>query len=225
VPWLPVGIHLVVVDPGVGTDRLPIAMLTSRGDILVGPDNGVLQPAAGILGGVVEARVLENRDLMLTRSSSTFHGRDVFAPVAAHLALGRRFEDVGPVIDPGHLVPLAFPSPAISDGVIEATVAFVDSFGNLRLFATMDDLTAALGELTLGSSITVELPGASSGPRAEAATLARTFGDRPVGSLLVYVDSSGLLAISVNQESAARRTGAETGRLVRLHSARSRSGG
>jgi hypothetical protein len=213
----------VVVDPGVGTDRLPIAILTSRGDILVGPDNGVLQPAAGILGGVVEARVLENRDLMLTRSSSTFHGRDVFAPVAAHLALGRRFEDVGPVIDPGHLVPLAFPSPAISDGEIEATVAFVDSFGNLRLFATMDDLTAALGEQTLGSSITVELPGASGrGPRAEAATLARTFGDRPVGSLLVYVDSSGLLAISVNQGSAADRTGAETGRPVRLHSARSR---
>jgi S-adenosylmethionine hydrolase len=225
VPWLPVGIHLVVVDPGVGTDRLPIAILTSRGDILVGPDNGVLQPAAGILGGVVEARVLENRDLMLTRSSSTFHGRDVFAPVAAHLALGRRFEEVGPAIDPGRLVPLAFPSPAISDGVIEATVAFVDSFGNLRLFATMDDLTAALGELTLGSSITVELPGASGGPRAEAATLARTFGDRPVGTLLVYVDSSGLLAISVNQGSAADRTGAETGRLVRLHSARSRGGG
>jgi len=220
VPWLPVGIHIAVVDPGVGSDRLPIGIRAARGDTLVGPDNGLLMPAAAVLGGAVEARVLENRELILPQTGATFHGRDVFAPVAAHLARGRTFDEVGPPIPLESLVQLRFPSPAISEGALEATVAFVDSFGNLRLFATPADLTAALGELASGSTITVEFLGASSGTRADAATLARTFADRPVGSLLLYTDSSGLLAISVNQGSAARRTGAETGRLVRLHSAR-----
>jgi len=146
---------------------------------------------------------------------------DTSAWDAFYPALDRQLPDeVGPPIPLESLVQLRFPSPAISEGALEATVAFVDSFGNLRLFATPADLTAALGELASGSTITVEFLGASSGTRADAATLARTFADRPVGSLLLYTDSSGLLAISVNQGSAARRTGAETGRLVRLHSAR-----
>ncbi|MEW5990265.1 MAG: SAM-dependent chlorinase/fluorinase [Chloroflexota bacterium] len=220
VPWLPVGVHLAVVDPGVGSDRLPVGIRAARGDILVGPDNGLLMPAAAVLGGAVEARVLQNRELLLPRTGATFHGRDVFAPVAAHLATGRAFDEVGPPISPESLVQLRFPPPAISGAGLEATVAFVDSFGNLRLFATPADLTAALGELAPGSTITVELPGDADQTSVEPATLARTFADRPVGALLVYTDSSGMLAISVNQGSAARRTGAVTGRLVRLHSAR-----
>ena len=85
VPWLPVGAPVVVVDPGVGTARRPIGIRTGRGDVLIGPDNGVLMPAAAVLGGIAEARSLDNRELMLSRTSSTFHGRDIFAPVGAHL--------------------------------------------------------------------------------------------------------------------------------------------
>ncbi|TAK00067.1 MAG: hypothetical protein EPO36_10015 [Chloroflexota bacterium] len=226
VPWLPVGVHLAVVDPGVGTDRLPIAIRAARGDVLVGPDNGVLRPAAAALGGVAEARVLENRALMLPRSSSTFHGRDVFAPVAAHLALGRDVGEVGPTVPLESLVDLAFPSPVIAGGSLETTIAYVDSFGNLRLFATPADLVTAFGEMAFGSELRVELPTGSGGAGfAEPAAWARTFGDQPAGSLLVYGDSSGMLAIAENQGSAAGRTGAETGLRVRLHSARPRAGG
>jgi len=226
VPWLPVGIHVAVVDPGVGTARLPIAIRVARGDVLVGPDNGLLMPAAGVLGGATEARVLENPELLRPQRASTFHGRDIFAPVAAHLAASRGFEEVGRAIPLDALVGLAFPSPTITPGRLETTVAWIDSFGNLRLFATPDDLSGALGEQPFGSTITLELATASDGPPlSEPAAWARTFGDQPVGSLLVYGDSSGMLAISENQGSAARRTGAETGRRVRLHSARSRGGG
>ena len=226
VPWLPVGIHLAVVDPGVGTARLPIALRVARGDVLVGPDNGLLRPAADVLGGIAEARIVENPDLRLPQPGSTFHGRDIFAPVAAHLAAGRRFEEVGRGTPIDALVGLAFPSPSITPGRLETTVAWIDSFGNLRLFATPDDLDVAFGEQPFGSTITVELPTGSDGPAfSEPASWARTFGDQPAGSLLVYGDSSGMLAIAENQGSAALRTRAETGSRVRLHSARSRGGG
>jgi S-adenosylmethionine hydrolase len=222
VPWLPVGIHLAVVDPGVGTARLPIAIRVARGDVLVGPDNGLLMPAADVLGGATEARVLENPELLRPQRASTFHGRDIFAPVAAHLAAGRRFEEVGPTTPLASLVELVFPSPTIAPGRLETTVAWVDSFGNLRLFATPDDLAAAFGNQPFGWTITVELPAGSEGtPFSEPAVWARTFGDEPAGSLLVYGDSSGMLAIAENLGSAALRTGAETGSHVRLRAARS----
>jgi hypothetical protein len=226
VPWLPVGIHLAVVDPGVGTERLPIAIRVARGDVLVGPDNGLLMPAAEVLGGAVEARILENPELLRPQRASTFHGRDIFAPVAAHLAAGRRFEEVGRTAPVDTLVGLTFPSASIAPGRLETTVAWVDSFGNLRLFATPDDLSGAFGDQPFGSTITVErLTGSDGTAFSEPASWARTFGDQPVGALLVYGDSSGMLAISENQGSAARRTGVETGSRVRLHSARSRGGG
>jgi S-adenosylmethionine hydrolase len=221
VPWLPVGIHLAVVDPGVGSDRLPIAIRAGRGDVLVGPDNGLLMPAAGVLGGAVEARVLENRELLLPQTAFTFHGRDVFAPVAAHLAAGRRFEEVGRAVPVETLVDLVFPAPTVAGGAIEASVAFVDGFGNLRLFATPDDLRSAIGEIALGDPIVVEAWDESGSPVIETGAWVRTFADRPVGALLVYLDSSGLLAVSVNQGHAGSRLGIGAGRWVRLHSANS----
>jgi S-adenosylmethionine hydrolase len=221
VPWLPIGIHVVVVDPGVGTDRLPIAIRAARGDILIGPDNGVLRPAAAVLGGIAEARVLENRDLMLPWTASTFHGRDIFAPVAAHLALGRRFEEVGPVVAPDSLVALDFPSPVPVGRGLETSVAHVDSFGNIRLFATPADLAAILGPLTPGESLAVEFPADGDRPPVrETATWSRTFGDLPIGAPLLFVDSSGLVACADNQGNAAMRLGIETGQPVRIHSAR-----
>ena len=95
-PHMPVGVHVAVVDPGVGTDRLGIAIKVARGDVLIGPDNGLLTGAAELLGGIVEVRSLENRDLMLPVVTSSFHGRDIFSPIAAHLAMGTPFESVGP---------------------------------------------------------------------------------------------------------------------------------
>jgi S-adenosylmethionine hydrolase len=115
-PYVPVGTHVAVVDPGVGTARRPVALQVARGDVLVGPDNGLLAPAAERLGGIVEARELANEALRLPVVSSTFHGRDVFAPAAGHLAAGVAFEALGPVVEPSTLVPSTLPAPRAVDG-------------------------------------------------------------------------------------------------------------
>jgi S-adenosylmethionine hydrolase len=220
VPWLPVGIHVAVVDPGVGTERLPIALRAARGDILVGPDNGVLRPAAAALGGIVEARILENRELMLPRTASTFHGRDIFAPVAGHLAVGRPFEEVGRVVPIETLVPLGFPVPVARDGGLDTAVLFVDSFGNFRLAGVPADLEAAVGPLTAGRPFVVELPAVGDRPAvSEPMPWCRTFGERPVGAPLLYENSFGQLAVADNQGNAAARLGVDADRPARIRPA------
>jgi S-adenosylmethionine hydrolase len=217
VPWLPVGIHVVVVDPGVGTDRLPVAIRAARGDVLIGPDNGILLPAASVLGGAVEARVLENPALMLPRTTSTFHGRDIFAPVAGHLATGRRFDEVGRTVAIGSLVPLAFPAPIARDGGLDTTVLFVDSFGNFRLAGVPADLEAAVGPLAPGRPFIVECAAHDGRPAvAEAMPWCRTFAERPIGAPLLYENSFGQLAIADNQGNAAARLGVVADRPVRI---------
>lgn len=211
VPWLPVGVHVAVVDPGVGTDRRPIALLTARDDVLVGPDNGLLLPAARRLGGVTEARTIENRAWLLPVTSSTFHGRDIFAPVAAHLANGARFADVGPEVDPATLVELEIVAATISDGHLATEVAYVDSFGNLRLAGGVAELAAALGPVEPGAPLELSLTGRSSSDARETAHWSRTFGETPAGELLVYEDSAGALAIAESSGNAARRLGLDTG--------------
>jgi S-adenosylmethionine hydrolase len=220
VPWVPVATHVVVVDPGVGTDRLPVAIRTARGDILVGPDNGVLMPAAGALGGAVEARVLQNPALMLPRTSSTFHGRDIFAPMGAHLAMGTPFEAVGVVIDLGALVPLAFPTPRVGAGILETAVQFIDSFGNVRLAGVPADLEAAIGPLAPGRPL--ELVFAPDGESPEVRTTVpwgRTFGEVPIGAPLLYANSFGHLALADNQGNAAARLGLQAPRTVTIRPA------
>lgn len=220
VPWMPIGVHVVVVDPGVGTERHPIAIRTARGDILVGPDNGVLMPAAEVLGGATEARILENRDLMLGRLTSTFHGRDIFAPVAAHLAVGQPFASVGPVLPVGELVQLRFPTPTVGPGVLETTVLFVDSFGNVRLSGTLEDLAAAIGPLVSGRPLVAEFMAHGGLPAvSERLPWSRTFGERPLGAPLIYENSFGDLAIADNQGNAAARLGIDVGRAVRIRPA------
>ena len=202
-PWLPVGVHVAVVDPGVGTARRPVGLVTGRGDILIGPDNGLLLPAAEALGGVTEARVLERREWMLPRTSATFHGRDIFAPVAAHLSIGDPFDGVGPEVDVPALVRLQLPAPSIAPGVLETGVVYVDSFGNLRLAGGVAELTQAIGELAHRMPIAID---ALEGPACRhlaRATWARTFGDVAAGDLLLYEDSSGNLALAVSSGSAA----------------------
>ncbi len=221
VPWMPVGVHVAVVDPGVGTDRRPIGILTKRGDVLIGPDNGLLSAAADRLGGIEAVRLLASPSWLLPKQSATFHGRDIFAPMAGHLALGGDFAAVGPVVDAGSLVDLRFPPPAIRDGGLDTVAIYVDSFGNIRLGATSEDLARALGEVAPGMAVRAQLENDSgeSGAVVEHATFARTFGAISTGAGLLYVDSSGQLALGRNQTSAAEALGVEAGRGVRIERA------
>jgi len=212
-PYLPVGVHVAVVDPGVGTDRLAIAILAERGDFLVGPDNGLLVPAADQLGGIREARVLENRDLWLVSStSSTFHGRDIFAPVGAHLAMGRQFAEVGSIVPAETLVRLPWPSATVRDGGLDTAVRYIDSFGNCRLAGVPADLEQAIGPLEPGRRLRLWV--GESAPMT--ATWQRTFGEMPLGATLVYEDSFGTISLADNQGNVAGRLGLEVDQPVRI---------
>ena len=219
VPYVPIAVHVAVVDPGVGTARLPIALRTSRGDHLVGPDNGLLMPAARRLGGIEAAHRLENRDYMLPVTTSTFHGRDIFAPVGAHLALGAPVESVGPAIDPASLVDLRFPEPTVGPGELETAVLFVDSFGNVRLGGEPADLEAAIGPLRPGLPVALEIDDGRGGTVKESTTWQATFGAVPVGASLLYQDSFGLVSLADTQGNVAERLGLTPDRPVRLRAA------
>ena len=215
-PFLPVGVHVGVVDPGVGTDRRPIGIRAGRGDILIGPDNGLLPPAADALGGITEARELSNRDLWLATTTATFHGRDVFAPVAAHLAAADApFEAIGPEVAVADLVRLAPAQARVREGRIETEVTYVDSFGNLRLAGERADLLTAFGNAADGDRFTVTIGSEPAG----RATYARSFGHVAGGSMLLYVDSSGDLALADNQADLSARIGAVAGDPVRIEPA------
>jgi S-adenosylmethionine hydrolase len=206
-PYLPVGTHVAVVDPGVGTERMPIALRTGRGDVLVGPNNGLLLPAAERLGGLTEARILDNRALWLpTATSSTFHGRDIFSPVAAHLASGTPFEEVGAALPVDALVRLDFPRPTVALGEFRTAVQYIDSFGNVSLAGDASDLGAALGALNEGRRLGLEI-GSESGSRRATATWERTFARVALGATLLFEDSFGQLALADNQGDVASRLG------------------
>jgi S-adenosyl-L-methionine hydrolase (adenosine-forming) len=216
VGYLPVGVHVAVVDPGVGTVRRAIAIQTARGDALVGPDNGLLRPAAGVLGGIAGAHEITASDLFLRKVSSTFHGRDIFSPVGAHLANGVPIAEVGPAIDESTLVDLALPEATVQDGVLETAVLFIDSFGNARLAGQPADLaSAAGGGLTPGRRF--RLSGGSIGQAGSAVPWQATFGEVAAGEALLYEDADyGGLGVSVNQASAAERFGLEIDTPVRI---------
>jgi S-adenosylmethionine hydrolase len=215
VPYLPVGVHLAVVDPGVGTERRPIALQSARGDRFVGPDNGLLVPAAERTGGIMAAHVLENRLLWRNAVSHTFHGRDLFAPVAAHLAGGTEIGEVGPAVDPASLVPLAFPGATTQAGGLETSVLFIDAFGNCRLAGGPDDLGALRGSLAPGDRFRVCI-----GDDVRTVEWQSTFGSVDPGELLLYDDADYAgLAIGINQGSAAQRLGLEHDTPVRIEPA------
>ncbi|NJP31703.1 S-adenosyl-L-methionine hydrolase [Micromonospora thermarum] len=187
VPHLPAGVHVAVVDPGVGTARRGIALAAGDG-LLVGPDNGLLLDAAAALGGVRAAVELTNPEWLAPRVSATFHGRDVFAPVAARLALGAPLADAGPAVEPDTLVTL--PAPLVrpeADG-FTAEVLTVDHFGNVQLAAPAALLEPLPAAVQVGH---------------QPAVHGRTFGDAPPGDLVVHVDSAGLVAVSMNGGRAA----------------------
>lgn len=221
-PYFPVGVHVGVVDPGVGTERRPIAIRTRRGDVLIGPDNGLLVPPAEALGGAVQARELTNRELWLPAPTATFHGRDIFAPVAAHLAAGHAaFDAVGPEIPLLRLVRLSEPRAVTQPGSIATVVTYIDSFGNVRLAGGRDELVAAFGELAEGTPLAVEFgPVEGAPPVQEATVYGSTFGTVPLGASLLYLDSLGNLALADNQGDLAGRLGIGPDRAIRISVAR-----
>lgn len=215
-PYLPVGMHLVVVDPGVGTERRGLALRVERGDLLVGPDNGVLRPAAERLGGIAEARALTNPRLWRDEVSSTFHGRDLFAPVAARLAAGTPLSEAGEAVAVADLVPLGFPTAALREGALETAVLFIDTFGNCRLAGDESDLASLLGgTLEDGRAFRVRC-----GATTETIPFQRTFGRVAAGAPLLYRDADYAgLALAVNQASAAERFGLALDAPVRIEPA------
>ena len=208
VAYLPVGVHVAVVDPGVGTARRPIGLRAARGDLLIGPDNGLLLPAADRLGGVLEARLLAEPSLFLAEVSSTFHARDIFSPVAAHLAAGTPFEAVGPRLDRLELTPMLLPGAVARRGGLDSAVLLIDSFGNCRLAGEKHDLEAVLGAFESGRRVAVTLPGRDGTTRRKELAWVATFGEVPPGEALLYEDADFAgLALAVNQGSAAERFG------------------
>ena len=206
-PYLPVGTHLAVVDPGVGTARRPIAIRVARGDHLVGPDNGLLLLAADKLGGVSAAVELKDPAYRPPVVSASFHGRDIFAPAAAHLALGVPLDRLGPSIDPATLARLPISEPRVTAGALETQVIYVDTFGNVKLTALAPVLHEALGELAFGTRLEIELRPAGAPARRVSATWADTFGRVERGDPLLYEDSYGRLCLAVNQGDAAAALG------------------
>lgn len=208
VPWLPPAVHLAVVDPGVGTDRRGVAIVTPRG-VLVGPDNGLLVPAAGVLGGATAAYALTEPAYQLPEVSRTFHGRDVFTPVAAHLCRGVEPARLGPAVPPDQLHRLPAPRVDVTTGELRAEVLSVDTFGNVQLAATAADLAAT----DLRTPVMVRIGG-----MARTATVGRTFADAAPDGLVLLVDSAGQLALAVNRGSAAAELSARAGDVVTVRS-------
>ncbi len=207
--YLPLGVHLAVVDPGVGSTRRPVIVRDADGGLFVGPDNGLLVPAAD-LAGIESAHELANPAYALEPVSRTFHGRDLFAPAAAHLALGVEPSELGPPLATDALVRLDLPTPSVTDGVVDASVLYVDRFGNIQLNMTRDDLDRV--GIVPGTRFELEVAG-----ERYYATAARTYGDARPGEIVLYEDSYRNVAIAINRGSAAEMFVAHPGQRVRLH--------
>jgi S-adenosylmethionine hydrolase len=216
-PYLPRGVHVAVVDPGVGTSRRPIALGVDRGDVLIGPDNGLLLMAADKLGGAVRAVELTEAAYRLPVISTSFHGRDIFAPAAAHLATGVPLERLGPAVDPDTLVRLPVPRPEHAPGELRAHVLYVDTFGSAKLTALADDLRRTPGWPRAGDRLEVTIDGHPIDIAWRA-----TFGEAAVGEPLLYEDSYGRLSLAVNQGSAADRLGVREDQPVTIRQSRPR---
>lgn len=209
VPYLPVGVHVGVVDPGVGTARRAIAVHAGE-RIFVGPDNGLLSWAVhSVATGPVRAFELTNPKLWLEPVSATFHGRDIFTPVAAHLANGLDIATVGAPIELEELVTLPMPMRRIREDAAEGEVLTVDRFGNVQLSVTATDLDQ-LGART-GGSLMITL-----GRRKLVIPYRQTFGAVTPGELVAYADSAGCIALAVNGGDAAQRLGLPPGARIRI---------
>jgi S-adenosylmethionine hydrolase len=208
-PYMPVGVHVAVVDPQVGTERRAIALRTGDGRVLVGPDNGLLSLAWERCDEVEIAVDVTRSPHRLEPVSATFHGRDIFAPVAAHLAAGAELADAGDPLDPDSLERVELPEPRDEDGAVVAHALVIDHFGNVGLNVDHEHL-AGTG-MTLGARVAVEAAG-----ERYLATYAQTFADVKPGELIVYQDAYRTLALAVNRGDAAGTLGVGVDAEVRL---------
>lgn len=208
-PFMPAGVHLAVVDPGVGGARRALALRDQAGRIHVGPDNGLLIPAAEKFGGIADAYELANPKYALESVSRTFHGRDLFAPAAAHLALGVELAELGPPIAPDALARLDLPEPEIGATRIRCTVLAIDRFGNVQL--NLDRSHSDAAGIVPGTRVELQV-----GPERYFAVAARTFADARPGDLILYEDSYRNLSIAINGGSAAAMFGVKPGQDIRI---------
>jgi len=211
-PYMPTGVHLAVVDPTVGTDRRSIALRGGDGRLFVGPDNGLLIPAAEKLGGIEGAWELENEAYMLTPVSRTFHGRDVFSPASAHLARGVQPSELGPSVPLEGLARLHLPRAEARPSMLRATILYVDRFGNIQLNLSGED--AAVAAIEPGTRIELRLP-----LERYYAIATRTFADARAGELILYEDSYGNLALAITGGDAAEMLQAKPGDEITIRPA------
>ena len=202
--YMPAGVHLAVVDPGVGGSRRPLVLQDVDGRGYVGPDTGLLLPAADRFGGLAAAHELANPAYALERVSRTFHGRDLFSPAAAHLARGVPITELGPPIALEELVRLDVPALEIDGAQFRATVLAVDRFGNVSLNLTREQLDDV--DVVPGTQVEVVV-----NDQKYFAVTARTFGDARAGDLILYEDSYRNVAIAVSSGSAADLLGVDEG--------------
>ena len=209
-PFMPEGVHLAVVDPGVGGSRRALALRDGSGRIHVGPDNGLLIPAAEKLGGISEAYELANPGYALESVSRTFHGRDLFSPAAAHLALGVPLGELGPPLDPDALARLDLPQPEVGPSRISCTVISIDRFGNVGLNLDRTHLDSA--GVVPGTRVELQV-----GPERYYAVAARTFADARPGDIILYEDAYRNISIAITDGNAAAMFALTEGQDVRIH--------
>jgi S-adenosylmethionine hydrolase len=199
-------IYLAVIDPGVGTERQALALRAENGGFLVGPDNGLLIPAAEALGGISEVVVLTNGRYHVHPVSNTFHGRDVFSPVAAHLAAGVELSELGESVDPSSLLRLSLPGAEEAGEGVTAWIMSIDRFGNARLSITQEE-----SELEYGDTLGVDV-----GDGEMSVRYLETFGSAKAGELVLVPDSHWRLSLAINKGNAAQALGLKVGRRVRM---------
>ena len=197
---------LAVVDPGVGTDRKAVAVEVGGGiSVLVGPDNGLLASAVAMVGGATRAVELKNTDYQLPRIGSTFDGRDVFAPVAAHLSLGVDLAELGPLLEPTVLMPGLLPIIDTEDGGLVVEVLWIDRYGNVQLNIGPDDLAE------WGTPFSVVAK-----DRTETVAIRPAYRSLGTGEVGAIVDSSGLISLALNGTSAAEHLGLSASDELRI---------
>lgn len=205
-PYLCPGVVLAVVDPAVGTSRRPIAVEIGDGAaVLVGPDNGLLAPVVGLYGGATRAVEITNELYRTPSESTTFDGRDIFAPAAAHLCMGVELTDLGPLIDPVTLFPAMVPLPREDEGRVHGEVLWVDRYGNAQLNIDEDDLVGFEDRVRLVFETT-----------SRSARIVRAFATVDPGEVGLIIDSYGLYAVVLDRASAADEFELKAGSAVTI---------
>jgi S-adenosylmethionine hydrolase len=208
------GVVLAIVDPGVGTARRGIAVEVADGEgVLVGPDNGLLAPAVAMAGGAGRAVELTNAAHRLLAPGATFAGRDIFAPAVAHLCNGGELTDLGDRVDADLLMPGVVALPQSDDTKVIAQVLWVDRYGNAQINVGPDDLPATFGERI---DVRLASPTDPTGGVVRSAIRASSFAELAGGAIGLVLDSSGLLALAMDQRSAAEELGLVAGDQVTL---------